>query len=78
MWLFVCVPLRFSLHLLAMSMVLSASVVRVRDGLPLSSSTDYEQSVGVQECRKYFKTLAKKLAHLPDRCSLKAGKYNIK
>lgn len=61
-----------------MSMILSASVVRVRDGLPLSASTDYEQSIGVQQCRKYFKTLSKKLAQLPDRCTLKAGQYNIK
>ncbi|KAJ6665484.1 hypothetical protein lerEdw1_003325 [Lerista edwardsae] len=60
-----------------MSMILSASVVRVRDGLPLSASTDYEQSVGVQECRKYFKILAKRLAQLPDRCTLQAGQYNI-
>ncbi|XP_043360879.1 vesicle-trafficking protein SEC22a isoform X3 [Dermochelys coriacea] len=68
---------RFSLTLLAMSMILSASVVRVRDGLPLSASTDYEQSMGMQQCRKYFKTLSKKLAQLPDRCMLKAGQYNI-
>ncbi|XP_048340819.1 vesicle-trafficking protein SEC22a isoform X2 [Sphaerodactylus townsendi] len=68
---------RFLLSLLAMSLILSASVVRVRDGLPLSASTDYEQSVGMQECRKYFKILAKKLAELPDRCTLKAGKYSI-
>uniref|UniRef100_A0A8D0HN48 SEC22 homolog A, vesicle trafficking protein n=1 Tax=Sphenodon punctatus TaxID=8508 RepID=A0A8D0HN48_SPHPU len=60
-----------------MSMILSASVVRVRDGLPLSASTDYDQSTAVQECRKYFKTLAKKLSHYPDRCTLKAGRYNI-
>ncbi|XP_066467889.1 vesicle-trafficking protein SEC22a isoform X2 [Tiliqua scincoides] len=60
-----------------MSMILSASVVRVRDGLPLSASTDYEQSAGVQECRKYFKILAKRLAQLPDRCTLQAGEYNI-
>ncbi|XP_077685691.1 vesicle-trafficking protein SEC22a isoform X2 [Eretmochelys imbricata] len=68
---------RFSLNRLAMSMILSASVVRVRDGLPLSASTDYEQSMGMQQCRKYFKTLSKKLAQLPDRCMLKAGQYNI-
>ncbi|XP_027701111.1 vesicle-trafficking protein SEC22a isoform X2 [Vombatus ursinus] len=60
-----------------MSMVLSASVVRVRDGLPLSASTDYEQNMGVQECRKYFKSLSKKLGQLPDRCTLKTGQYNI-
>ncbi|XP_073161217.1 vesicle-trafficking protein SEC22a isoform X2 [Lepidochelys kempii] len=61
-----------------MSMILCASVVRVRDGLPLSASTDYEQSMGMQQCRKYFKTLSKKLAQLPDRCMLKAGQYNIR
>uniref|UniRef100_A0A8C8W648 Vesicle-trafficking protein SEC22a n=1 Tax=Peromyscus maniculatus bairdii TaxID=230844 RepID=A0A8C8W648_PERMB len=60
-----------------MSMILSASVIRVRDGLPLSASTDYEQSTGMQECRKYFKMLSRKLAQLPDRCTLKTGPYNI-
>ncbi|XP_068835248.1 vesicle-trafficking protein SEC22a isoform X2 [Capricornis sumatraensis] len=60
-----------------MSMILSASVIRVRDGLPLSASTDYEQGTGMQECRKYFKMLSRKLAQLPDRCTLKTGRYNI-
>ncbi|XP_013370643.1 PREDICTED: vesicle-trafficking protein SEC22a isoform X2 [Chinchilla lanigera] len=60
-----------------MSVILSASVVRVRDGLPLSASTDYEQNTGMQECRKYFKMLSRKLAQLPDRCTLKTGHYNI-
>uniref|UniRef100_A0A8C6ETL1 Vesicle-trafficking protein SEC22a n=1 Tax=Marmota marmota marmota TaxID=9994 RepID=A0A8C6ETL1_MARMA len=60
-----------------MSVILSASVIRVRDGLPLSASTDYEQSTGMQECRKYFKMLSRKLAQLPDRCTLKTGRYNI-
>ncbi|XP_036707188.1 vesicle-trafficking protein SEC22a isoform X3 [Balaenoptera musculus] len=60
-----------------MSMILSASVIRVRDGLPLSASTDYEQGTGMQECRKYFKKLSRKLAQLPDRCTLKTGHYNI-
>uniref|UniRef100_A0A338P6J4 Vesicle-trafficking protein SEC22a n=1 Tax=Mus musculus TaxID=10090 RepID=A0A338P6J4_MOUSE len=60
-----------------MSMILSASVIRVRDGLPLSASTDYEQSTGMQECRKYFKMLSRKLAQFPDRCTLKTGRYNI-
>uniref|UniRef100_A0A8C2NQF8 SEC22 homolog A, vesicle trafficking protein n=1 Tax=Capra hircus TaxID=9925 RepID=A0A8C2NQF8_CAPHI len=61
-----------------MSMILSASVVRVRDGLPLSASTDCERGTGMQECRKYFKMLSRKLAQLPDRCALKTGRYNIK
>lgn len=69
---------RVPFFLLAMSMILSASVVRVKDGLPLSASTDYEQNVGVQECRRYFKILAKRLSQLPDRCTLHTGQYNIK
>lgn len=61
-----------------MSMVLFASVVRVRDGLPLSASTDYEQDKGLQETRKHLKGLSKKLGHFPDRSFLKTGQYNIK
>lgn len=61
-----------------MSMVLFASVVRVRDGLPLSASTDYEQDKGLQETKKHLKGLSKKLGHFPDRSSLKTGQYNIK
>ncbi|XP_069790888.1 vesicle-trafficking protein SEC22a isoform X2 [Narcine bancroftii] len=60
-----------------MSMVLFASVVRVRDGLPLSASTDYEHNKGVQENKKHLKVLSKKLSHLPDRCTLKDEHYNI-
>lgn len=61
-----------------MSMVLFASVVRVRDGLPLSASTDYEQDKGLQETKKHLKGLSKKLSQFPDRCSLKTGQYNVK
>lgn len=60
-----------------MSMVLFASVVRVRDGLPLSASTDHEQDKGLQETKKQLKGLSKKLSQFPDRCSLKSGVYNI-
>ncbi|XP_051762298.1 vesicle-trafficking protein SEC22a isoform X2 [Ctenopharyngodon idella] len=60
-----------------MSMVLFASVVRVRDGLPLSASTDYEQDKGLQETKKHLKGLSKKLSQFPDRCSLRSGLYNI-
>jgi len=61
-----------------MSMVLFASVVRVRDGLPLSASTDYEQDKGLQETKKHLKSLSKKLSQFPDRCSHRSGIYNIK
>ncbi|KAJ8255432.1 hypothetical protein GJAV_G00204810 [Gymnothorax javanicus] len=60
-----------------MSMVLFASVVRLRDGLPLSASTDYEQDRGLQETKKQLKSLSKKLSQFPDRCALKSGRYNV-
>ncbi|KAK1165898.1 vesicle-trafficking protein SEC22a [Acipenser oxyrinchus oxyrinchus] len=37
----------------------------------------YEQDRGVQESKKYLKTLSKKLSQHPDRCTLKTGQYNI-
>ncbi|XP_048835176.1 vesicle-trafficking protein SEC22a [Brienomyrus brachyistius] len=60
-----------------MSMVLFASVVRVRDGLPLSASTDYEQDRGLQETKKHLKSLSKKLSQFPDRCTLKTGQHTV-
>lgn len=58
-------------------MVVFASVVRVKDGLPLSASTDYEQDAELQETKRHIKTLSKKLSQFPDRCSLKSGPYNV-
>ncbi|XP_063070264.1 vesicle-trafficking protein SEC22a [Engraulis encrasicolus] len=60
-----------------MSMVLFASVVRVRDGLPLSASTDYEQDKGLHETKRHLKGLSKKLSQFPDRCTFKTGHYNV-
>uniref|UniRef100_A0AAV2K0A9 Longin domain-containing protein n=1 Tax=Knipowitschia caucasica TaxID=637954 RepID=A0AAV2K0A9_KNICA len=60
-----------------MSTVVFASVVRVKDGLPLSASTDYEQDAELQETKRHLKTLSKKLGQLPDRCCLKSGPYNV-
>ncbi|XP_018093009.1 SEC22 homolog A, vesicle trafficking protein S homeolog isoform X2 [Xenopus laevis] len=60
-----------------MSVILFASVVRVRDGLPLSASTDHEQNMSVQETKKYLKVVSKKLEQLPDRCTLKRGPHNV-
>ncbi|XP_038600414.1 vesicle-trafficking protein SEC22a [Tachyglossus aculeatus] len=60
-----------------MSAVLSAAVVRVRDGLPLSASTDGDQGAGGPEGRRLFKLLARRLSQLPDRCSLHAGRHVV-
>ncbi|KAM8933663.1 vesicle-trafficking protein SEC22a isoform 2-T2 [Pelodytes ibericus] len=60
-----------------MSVILFASVVRVRDGLPLSASTDHDQNTSVQETKKYLKAISKKLEQLPDRCTLRRGPHNV-
>ncbi|KAM5151900.1 LOW QUALITY PROTEIN: vesicle-trafficking protein SEC22a [Mantella aurantiaca] len=61
-----------------MSVILFASVVRARDGLPLSASTDHEQNMSVQETKKYLKVVSRKLEQLPDRCTMKRGPHTIK
>uniref|UniRef100_A0A8C3F9I7 Uncharacterized protein n=1 Tax=Chrysemys picta bellii TaxID=8478 RepID=A0A8C3F9I7_CHRPI len=50
-----------------MSMILFACVVRVRDGLPLSASTDFHLNQDFLECRKRLKALSLILAQYPDR-----------
>ncbi|KFQ18794.1 Vesicle-trafficking protein SEC22c, partial [Merops nubicus] len=50
-----------------MSMILFACVVRVRDGLPLSASTDFHFSQDFLECRRRLKGLASLLAQYPSR-----------
>ncbi|XP_075685147.1 vesicle-trafficking protein SEC22a [Rhinoderma darwinii] len=60
-----------------MSVILFASVVRARDGLPLSASTDHEQNISVQETKKHLKVLSRKLEQLPDRCTMKRGPHHV-
>ncbi|XP_073503625.1 vesicle-trafficking protein SEC22a [Phyllobates terribilis] len=60
-----------------MSVILFASVVRARDGLPLSASTDHEQNLSVQETKKYLKVLSRKVEQLPDRCTMKRGPHHV-
>nr|XP_020670424.1 vesicle-trafficking protein SEC22c [Pogona vitticeps]XP_020670425.1 vesicle-trafficking protein SEC22c [Pogona vitticeps]XP_020670427.1 vesicle-trafficking protein SEC22c [Pogona vitticeps] len=50
-----------------MSMILFACVVRARDGLPLSASTDFHFDPDFLECRKKLKALSSILARYPDR-----------
>ncbi|XP_044281199.1 vesicle-trafficking protein SEC22c isoform X3 [Varanus komodoensis] len=50
-----------------MSMILFACVVRVRDGLPLSASTDFHLDQDFLECRKKLKALSSILTCYPDR-----------
>ncbi|CAK6982113.1 vesicle-trafficking protein SEC22c [Scomber scombrus] len=60
-----------------MSLILFAFVVRVRDGLPLSASTDFEHNRELQERKQQLRTISKALAFFPDRGTVKGQKLNI-
>ncbi|XP_058534456.1 vesicle-trafficking protein SEC22c isoform X2 [Ochotona princeps] len=60
-----------------MSMIFFATVVRVRDGLPLSASTDFYHTQDFVECRKRLKTLTLRLAQCPGRGSAESCDFRI-
>nr|XP_056713781.1 vesicle-trafficking protein SEC22c [Euleptes europaea] len=60
-----------------MSMILFACVVRVRDGLPLSASTDFHLDQDFLECRKRLKALSSVLLRYPDRGTVKERDLSI-
>ncbi|XP_051871539.1 vesicle-trafficking protein SEC22c isoform X2 [Pristis pectinata] len=60
-----------------MSMILFAYVVRVKDGLPLSASTDFEYSRELQECKKHLKMVSKMLGQFPGRGTVKNNQLHI-
>ncbi|XP_062900625.1 vesicle-trafficking protein SEC22c isoform X3 [Mobula hypostoma] len=60
-----------------MSMILFAYVVRVKDGLPLSASTDFEYSRDLQECKTHLKMVSKMLGQFPGRGTVKNNQLHI-
>uniref|UniRef100_A0A669QKV7 SEC22 homolog C, vesicle trafficking protein n=1 Tax=Phasianus colchicus TaxID=9054 RepID=A0A669QKV7_PHACC len=60
-----------------MSMIFFACVVRVRDGLPLSASTDFHFNQDFLECRKKLKALSSVLARYPSRGTAKGRDLSI-
>ncbi|XP_070565986.1 vesicle-trafficking protein SEC22a-like [Ptychodera flava] len=54
-------------------MVLCAIITRVSDGLALTASTDLDLNKELKDSRLYVKALSKKVATLPDRCSIHLG-----
>ncbi|XP_055363844.1 vesicle-trafficking protein SEC22c [Betta splendens] len=60
-----------------MSLILFAFVVRVRDGLPLSASTDFEHNRELQEKKQQLRAISKGLSRLPDRGTIKGQQLNI-
>ncbi|NWV38704.1 SC22C protein, partial [Grantiella picta] len=60
-----------------MSLIFFACVVRVRDGLPLSASTDFHLNQDFLECRKRLKALSSILARYPSRGTAKGRNLSI-
>ncbi|XP_035410298.1 vesicle-trafficking protein SEC22c [Cygnus atratus] len=60
-----------------MSMIFFACVVRVRDGLPLSASTDFHFDQDFLECRRRLKALSSILAQYPSRGTAKGRDLSI-
>lgn len=60
-----------------MSLILFAFVVRVRDGLPLSASTDFEHNRELQERKHQLRTVSKTLSRFPDKGTIKGQELNI-
>lgn len=60
-----------------MSLILFAFVVRVRDGLPLSASTDFEHNKELQERKHQLRTISKALARFPEKGTVKGQQLNI-
>ncbi|XP_003477051.1 vesicle-trafficking protein SEC22c isoform X2 [Cavia porcellus] len=60
-----------------MSLIVFTSVVRVRDGLPLSASTDFYHAPGFLESRRHLKALAMQLAQHPGRGSAESQDFQI-
>lgn len=58
-------------------MIFFACVVRVRDGLPLSASTDFHFNQDFLECRKKLKALSSVLARYPSRGTAKGRDLSI-
>lgn len=60
-----------------MSLILFAFVVRVRDGLPLSASTDFLHNKELQERKQQLKVISNSLSSLPERGTVKGHELNI-
>uniref|UniRef100_A0A3B1J5T6 SEC22 homolog C, vesicle trafficking protein n=1 Tax=Astyanax mexicanus TaxID=7994 RepID=A0A3B1J5T6_ASTMX len=60
-----------------MALILFAFVVRVRDGLPLSASTDFQHNKELQERKQQLKVISKSLNLLPERGIIKGHELHI-
>ncbi|CAL9698035.1 unnamed protein product [Knipowitschia caucasica] len=60
-----------------MMLILFAFVVRVRDGLPLSASTDFEHNPELQERKHQLRTISKALARFPNRGTVKGQQLDV-
>ncbi|XP_054268182.1 vesicle-trafficking protein SEC22a-like [Macrosteles quadrilineatus] len=60
-------------------MIIYALIVRTKDGMALSATTDFNDEVNksIKESKRYVKLLAKKASTLPDRCTLYLSLHSV-
>ncbi|KAG8233592.1 hypothetical protein J437_LFUL001003 [Ladona fulva] len=60
-------------------MILYAMIMRSRDGMPLSATTDcsYDSNRNVKESIRLMKVVAKKTSQYPERCTVKVNGHSI-
>lgn len=60
-------------------MIIYALIVRTKDGMALSATTDFNDEVNksIKESKRYLKLLAKKASTLPDRCTLYLSLHSV-
>lgn len=59
-------------------MIEYALIVRTKDGMALSASTDFTQENNtIKGCKRYVKVVAKKASQFPDRCILSLSVHTL-
>ncbi|XP_072269093.1 vesicle-trafficking protein SEC22c isoform X2 [Pyxicephalus adspersus] len=58
-------------------MILYACLVRLKDGLPLSASTDFHPNLQILECKKWVRRLSVTLSQCPPRGTANACNFHI-
>lgn len=67
----------FSLN--SLTMIEYALIVRTKDGMALSASTDFntQENNTVKGCKRYVKVVAKKATQFPERCILNLSVHTL-
>lgn len=60
-------------------MIVYALIVRTKDGMALSATTDFNDEINksIKESKRYVKIVAKKASQFPDRCILNLSIHTL-